>query len=324
MVILFTSINDPSSDIIINWLNYYGFKYIRLNTENLTEIKNYSYEICGKDIKLTIPSIERINLSIKHSIFFRRFGTLIYPNTEYIKYPKEKIAIENHLKEELKANRDGLYNILKDHNWIGNPDNACINKFLALKIAREVGLKVPNTIITNDKGELRKFFDQNSECIVKCISDVETFKLDGKYFSLYTTTFTEKDLERLPDTFFPSIFQNNIKKKYEIRLFYFDGTIFSMAIFSQKDIKTSTDYRRYNKEKQNRCVPFLLPKDIELKIHNFFKKINMRTGSVDLIKSFEGEYVFLEVNPSGQFGFVSDNCNYFIERFIATNLNLEL
>jgi hypothetical protein len=39
-----------------------------------------------------------------------------------------------------------------------------------------------------------------------------------------------------------------------------------------------------------------------------------------MIVTPEGEYVFLEVNPTGQFGWVSDNCNYYLEEKIANHL----
>ena len=43
-------------------------------------------------------------------------------------------------------------------------------------------------------------------------------------------------------------------------------------------------------------------------------------GSIDLIRSTEKEYVFLEVNPSGQFEMVSLPCNYHLEEKIANYL----
>lgn len=44
--------------------------------------------------------------------------------------------------------------------------------------------------------------------------------------------------------------------------------------------------------------------------------MNYQTGSFDFIKCKE-KYYFLEMNPVGQFGNVSDMCNYNIEKDIA-------
>lgn len=48
--------------------------------------------------------------------------------------------------------------------------------------------------------------------------------------------------------------------------------------------------------------------------------IEIKSGSLDLIVDENGDYVFLEVNPIGQFAQVSIPCNYFIEKYIANYL----
>ena len=74
------------------------------------------------------------------------------------------------------------------------------------------------------------------------------------------------------------------------------------------------DFRHYDFDIPNRSVPFQLPHLIEKKIHKLFKALGLNTGSVDLIKSQKGEFVFLEINPMGQFGMVSYPCNYQLEK----------
>ena len=93
-----------------------------------------------------------------------------------------------------------------------------------------------------------------------------------------------------------------------------------MAIFSQLDEMTRYDYRNYNRIKPNRDVPFKLNLEIENKLSEFMKRSDLETGSIDIILTPQGEYYFLEVNPTGQFGWVSVDCNYYIEREIALNL----
>ena len=50
------------------------------------------------------------------------------------------------------------------------------------------------------------------------------------------------------------------------------------------------------------------------------KLLNLNSGSLDLIRAADGKYVFLEINPVGQFGMVSYPCNYNIEKEIAIAL----
>jgi len=93
--------------------------------------------------------------------------------------------------------------------------------------------------------------------------------------------------------------------------------IFSMAIFSQRNTKTNIDYRNYDKEKMNRMIPYILPVEIQQKILNFMQRAGLDTGSIDMIKTSDNHYFFLEVNPAGNIEMVSDICNYKIERKIA-------
>jgi Holliday junction resolvase-like predicted endonuclease len=58
-----------------------------------------------------------------------------------------------------------------------------------------------------------------------------------------------------------------------------------------------------------RVVSFSLPKDIEAKVTILMESLQLRTGSIDFIFSRQGECVFLEVNPDGQYGYNSDAGN---------------
>jgi len=119
---------------------------------------------------------------------------------------------------------------------------------------------------------------------------------------------------------FPSLFQRSINKKYELRIFYLDSDFYSMAIFSQSNIKTKTDFRNYDENKPNRCVPFTLPLDIKNKLDLFMRRKNYKTGSIDMLVDHNDNFIFLEVNPIGQFGMTSYPCNYYLEKKVAEYL----
>ena len=107
---------------------------------------------------------------------------------------------------------------------------------------------------------------------------------------------------------------------YEIRSFYLNGTFSSMAIFSATNMKTAIDMRSYDLENPNRKVPYKLPLEIEKKLNSLMLEEKLNTGSIDLIKGLDGSYYFLEINPIGQFGSVSQTCNYYLEKKIAKYL----
>ena len=69
-----------------------------------------------------------------------------------------------------------------------------------------------------------------------------------------------------------------------------------------------------------RYIPYKLPLNIEKKLLKLVDHFNYTTGSIDIIKSIDGDYIFLEFNSVGQFGMTSKPCNYFLEKKIAEYL----
>jgi hypothetical protein len=144
--------------------------------------------------------------------------------------------------------------------------------------------------------------------------------LGGSGVAAYTSEVDAAVLEGAPEVFFPSLLQERVEKVYEIRSFVLGERVWSMAIFSQGDRRTDTDFRRYNDERPNRCVPYQLPPDVQGKLLALMRAVGLDTGSADLVRDVNGRHVFLEVNPVGQFGMTSTPCNYNLEREVASYL----
>ncbi|MBK7093800.1 MAG: hypothetical protein IPH57_01545 [Saprospiraceae bacterium] len=184
------------------------------------------------------------------------------------------------------------------------------NTLIQLAEAENIGLTIPKTIISNT---LPDFGDR--KIINKIIGTTKSFSTKDFIYTTTGTQFVKKD-EYIENGHL-NFFQEFIEKKFEIRVFYFLGSFFPMAIFSQRDEKTKVDYRNYNDEKPNRTIPFKLPFDIQNKLTLLIKNLELNTGSIDMIYSKTGKFVFLEINPCGIFDWLSSNCNYYIERHIA-------
>ena len=50
------------------------------------------------------------------------------------------------------------------------------------------------------------------------------------------------------------------------------------------------------------------------------KRLDYQVGLIDLIKGIDNNYYFLEVNPSGQYSDMSEYCNLYLEKKVATYL----
>lgn len=207
---------------------------------------------------------------------------------------------------------------------LNRPADNYITKLDMLKMATEFDINIPPTLITSKLDDVKGFYAKHGNLITKSTSNPFTSFLYGDFrieASSPTVLLHKEDIDNFSsDVFMPSLFQKYICKKFEIRTFYLDGDCYSMCIFSQENPKTMIDFRNYDHQKPNRLSPFLLPIDLEHKIIGFMKGMNLKSGSIDLIYTPDKEYYFLEVNPIGQFQWLSRNCNYYLEKQIASYL----
>jgi ATP-GRASP peptide maturase of grasp-with-spasm system len=227
----------------------------------------------------------------------------------------------NHLFKELQGVTKFLLSILSSSKWLGDPKNAAPNKLSVLKMAREAGLDVPDTLVTADVNELNRFIEKHGTVITKPITDMLLCSFDDREFGTYTSVIDEEFVtQHRRHVAFPSLYQEKLEKKYEIRTFYLDGECSSMAMFTQQKAATQSDFRKYCYEDPNREVPYQLPASVEAAIRKLMENLHLDTGSIDIVRTPDGRFVFLEVNPVGQFGMVSVPCNYHLERKVAKYL----
>lgn len=313
---------DPCISLVIDWLNYFGakFKIIR-GREEILEFKN-----CKINNEQTNFAIEEIidSSSIK-SYWCRRGQLSIIPlksllNSSVNSNPAEqKKYLYSYLGQEFENITEFIrfqYDSKKEINC--ESDNNT-NKLINLQCAKNVGLKIPSTIVTSYKSDLESFMTIYSNVITKSINIGAYTSNNTKYYSSTKLVFKD-DLINVKQTFLPSLFQEYVEKLFEIRIFYLKATIISMAIFSQNDPETKIDYRNYNFTRNNRMPPFVLPTNIEQKIISLMKNLNLESGSIDMIYTPLKEFYFLEVNTVGIFDNVSKLTNSYIEKIIAQNL----
>lgn len=321
VLILSEDFLEKSTEEVIDWLDAYKHSYLRINGSDLLHDINMHYTLSNDARKNSLSEI--INeVSIVWGRRWFTFNDFLDDDIEEILLNKNNCAnFKKHIAGELNRYFSLFMRELSNKNWLPDWNYSNLDKISVLEIASNFGLLIPMTLVCTRKSELIDFCDKNGwDVITKPLSEVSFYK-DSTAMYTFKTEIAEKEIvEKMPDLFFPSLFQANIRKKYEIRSFYIDSTFYSMAIFSQQDPSTQTDFRNYNKDFPNRTVAYKLPFDIETKLDAIMKKLNLNTGSIDMIKAINGDYIFLEINPVGQFGMTSFPCNYNLEKVIANYL----
>ncbi|MDQ0780389.1 grasp-with-spasm system ATP-grasp peptide maturase [Chryseobacterium sp. W4I1] len=301
MILIISNNNERTTIKIIQWLLEMQKKFIRIHEDEIFEIKIENKKIFLESNRNSF-FLEDIT-----SVWYRR-GRL---KIKHLKY--DNPAVNAHMNEVQHWLKDYVRVTLESKKHINKESNSDINKLLVLEQARKAGLEVPEYFLADNTDQVPLH-----TTIIKTIGgnpildDIDV-DLNG---IMYTTTIHQKE----KTDFFITFFQNQIDKEFEIRTFYLNGKCYSMAIFSQNDEQTKTDFRKYNLEKPNRNVPYKLSHQIEKRIHFLMKALNLNCGSLDFIKGRDGKFYFLEVNTIGQFLGLSNICNYSLDKEIADYL----
>lgn len=316
---------DVSTDIVIQWLDFYGKKYIRINGDEKRYILD-NIDSSGIYIR-DLYTNEKTNLSLASACWWRRRGFRhLQLSPARLSSPSNNIPpphqIEDLLNKYIQSEQSSLIKYIEGSLYQSIPINLGsptydLNRLCVLDQARKIGLKTPiYEIITSAEG-LQSARDKYGQIVTKAIGDGIYDVVDNFRYYTYTEEVSGPLYENICDHFHPSLIMEQIHKAYEIRSFFIDGDIYSMAIFSQSNEVSRVDYRKMPPPVG---VPYQLPPDIEEKLKILYESLGLNTGSSDIIVDKNNNYIFLEINPVGQLGMTSIPCNYNLESKIARYL----
>jgi glutathione synthase/RimK-type ligase-like ATP-grasp enzyme len=180
--------------------------------------------------------------------------------------------------------------------WVNNimRDAAAAHKPWQLSVAKEVGLPVPETLITNDPEEARAFWGAYPGQVV--------YKPHTASLHVWRETRILKPEEQaLAESvrLAPVIFQKYIPGT-DLRITAIGERLFA-AEADTKEGEYPTDVRLNTNLKYK---PHSLAVDVVEKLLKLMRRLGLEYGAIDMRLTREGQYVFLEVNPAGQFLYI--------------------
>lgn len=288
MILIITHKEDFTADFVIEKLNEQNIKYFRLNCEDLNQY-NYLFN-----------SSNNFNFSING---FSEFKSVWFRRTKLPEIETKDQGQKLYLLADYESLFDNLFNLINSDKWLSHPTYIykAENKLYQLQKAKKIGFDIPNTMVTNNHSQLSEFALNNSnEIIIKPIRQGRIQLSDGVK-TIFTNKVTSEVLENLTEyDLTPCIVQNNISKEYELRITVVADKVFSARINSQENKNTQTDWRK----EKNPFFEYDLPKNVENKCIQLLKELNISFGAIDLIKDKNGNYIFLEINPNGQWAWI--------------------
>lgn len=306
MILIITHKLDYTADFVIDKLNQLNIEYYRFNCEDVDK-SNYNFKIDSNKTNFSLHGFEVID-----SVWFRRTKL---PDLE-IENNAEKLYLLNDYDTLL----ENMYHLLPTKKWLSFPPNVyrAENKLLQLQIASNLGFIIPSTIVTNSKDELIEFSKNHyTSLIIKPINQGR-IKYKGEIKNIFTNKIEKKHIESINDfSLTPAIIQNYIEKALELRITVVNDNVFAAKVESQNNEQTKIDWRKEKLKFQN----YALPKEIEQKCIELLKRLDISFGAIDMIKTPAGEYVFLEINPNGQWAWIELDTGLKISDAIIKFLN---
>ncbi len=323
-ILIVSKSNNVVIKSISQWLLNSKFELVKLNYDT-DKFLIISLNIDHSTFKFKINDTEYDYLDFKNIYFhcgaiqLKDFTGIVSSSDNIIDFSSAfayyRTAYEYFLQETFS-------NLIHQKNTIGKNQGGVINKLNVLNIAQKSGMRIPQTIVTTRKEDVSNFINIHSKIISKSLDLNFIFydKNRSKLIHGLTSEIILADLEELPADFPLSMFQENIEKIFEIRIYFLGSKNFASAIFSQNSNNTIQDYRNYDDDFPNRVVPFILSEKFENKLLKFKELTGLKTGSIDVMVDAQNNYYFLEVNPQGQFMGISEYCNYYLEKHLANYL----
>jgi glutathione synthase/RimK-type ligase-like ATP-grasp enzyme len=304
MIFIITNRSDQTADFLILELQRRKLDYVRFNTEDFPEKVSLNWTIQNGVIDgfFKFPK-RKINFNEIKSVWYRR---PISPNLDRYEYDSETAHF---VIEESKTALDGVWKTLPAF-WVSKPDSIRVseNKMYQLKVASGIGLNVWHTAITNDEASAREFYKSNEEKIIYKPLKKGRFFRDGKQTFIFTNPVTQNYFSKIENVkYAPSIFQRYIPKHIELRVTVIGESVFTVALDSQEIPAATHDWRKALHDNLKH-TPFDLPTEIQEKCIKLLKSLGLEFGAIDLILTPNEEYVFLEINPNGQWAWIQQIC----------------
>lgn len=175
-------------------------------------------------------------------------------------------------------------------------------KQLQLKVAKKLGLRIPNTLITNEPEAVKEFYRENPYGVITKMQASFAIMQQGQEQVVFTNTVNEDALHELEQLrFCPMTFQENVPKKLELRTIIVGNKLFTASVDSQRAAEAKDDWRKKGLSFVNDWERFELPARVEEKLLKFMEYFGLNYGAVDFILTPDDELYFLEINTAGEF-----------------------
>jgi putative peptide maturation system protein len=190
--------------------------------------------------------------------------------------------------------------------WLPGPrwqEERAGHKPLQLHMATAVGFEIPPTLVTNDPEAFLAFRRRHPGKLISKTVHNRLLPPDARNgYAAYALTevVANRDVGHLMAIrHCPVTFQSYVDKQVELRVTVVGRRVFAVALDSQWTNRTRYDWRRGDHHHARYAV-HRLPAAVARRCVAIVERLGLCFGAIDLVLTPDGRYVFLEVNPNGE------------------------
>lgn len=299
MILILSNKWDLTVDFVVTELQRRNHALIRLNAEDLP---NGRATILLPELKILVSKQNKTYDLTKdvHVIWNRRPGK---PFDDVPDEERPSAAVQRFVNDQWYTWLESLQ-LLPAVTWINHPqvNDAMENKARQLLLASRVGFRIPETLISNDPdvitSRLKKAGDR---MITKALYSplIEEPEQDFFIFTTELKEIHETDIDAIKIS--PCIFQKALLPKVDYRVTVIGDFVLAARVEPEDGSQVPVDWR--TKKDGLRFAPCEVPTAVENLCRSYLKAAGLLFGAIDLVE-YEGEFVFLEINPNGEWGWL--------------------
>jgi glutathione synthase/RimK-type ligase-like ATP-grasp enzyme len=299
-VLVITNDHDEHADAVIAELDRRAVPVFRFHPEEFPEACSISMDIRDGRIAGEIRKAhQRVAFHDICAAWYRRSRNLFasLPSLNLIQGD-----LENFVKVQSSATLTALFGSLQTL-WVGQPFKLRRAEVKALQLAEasKAGLQIPATLISNDPEQAAAFVAAlgDADCAIKAL--IATRANVGQADRLPLTTTLPRGHALDSVALAPTIFQPYVEKAYELRCVVMGDKLFAAKLNSQAKESTRKDWRAGDiEEGELEHEVYDLPERVQAALRRLVRSFEINFASIDLIVTPDGEFVFLDLNPNGQ------------------------
>lgn len=299
-VLVLTEPSDKSADLVIRELAHRDVNVFRADTGDFPLSLSMSawFDDSWRG-EIHSPG-GSVGLQDIRSVYIRRPTAFTFP--EAMTDAEQRFAAR-----EARRAVGGLLMSLPSCSWVNHPSRAADAEYKPFQLATAAacGLHVPRTVITNvpdDAAEQGVFLGDS--VVYKTLSGASV--PDGQRVSLvYTTSVTVPDMSDHRVALTAHQFQERVPKVRDVRATVVGKRVFAANILVNDEtagnlLDWRADYKALAYE------PVNLPESVESSLLKMTEHLGLSFAAADFVVTADGKHYFVDLNPSGQWGWIED------------------